>query len=425
MNYYVISPNVTDNRSHYDAWVKLIQEKNCAFMGYDTEHGIGLKFSQIKKDDFILIAQGINKNKRLFLCGLVDKESAYNIIDDMPANVQGIKLRNTINQSVLECLNLDFSGCALGNSRPKALYQLYPETNANDHRIVNTLLKEINAMKLKTDIYDLLEKNKNLILTGAPGAGKTYLAKELAKLITQTEDNSSQITSVQFHPSYDYSDFIEGLKPKISNGQMEFEPKAGVFKSFCEIAEKPENKDKKYAFIIDEINRADLSRVFGEAFSLLEESYRGELIETQYSYITGNKFTIPENIYIIGTMNDVDRSVESMDFALRRRFAWREISAKDSESIIDVADIDQQWKVEAKKRMSSLNDKIAEILESTSYQIGGAYYKKLEKYKASNDLTEAFKQLWNNHIAVLLHEYLRGIPKSKEKFEEMKKAFDA
>jgi 5-methylcytosine-specific restriction protein B len=255
--------------------------------------------------------------------------------------------------------------------------------------------------------------------------GKTYLAKELAKSITQAEENSSQIASVQFHPSYDYSDFIEGLKPKISNGQMEFEPKAGVFKSFCEVAGKSENKDKKYVFIIDEINRADLSRVFGEAFSLLEESYRGHFIETQYSYITGNKFTIPENIYIIGTMNDVDRSVESIDFALRRRFAWREISAKDSESIIDVADIDQQWKVEAKKRMSSLNDKIEEILESTSYQIGGAYYKKLEKYKTSNDISEAFKQLWNNHIAVLLHEYLRGIPKSKTKFEEMKKAFDA
>lgn len=289
----------------------------------------------------------------------------------------------------------------------------------------NKTQEKLKAMKLKAELTQLLNSNKNLILTGAPGAGKTYLAKELAKLITQAEENSLQIASVQFHPSYDYSDFIEGLKPKISNGQMEFEPKAGVFKSFCENAGKSENRDKKYVFIIDEINRADLSRVFGEAFSLLEEDYRGKFIETQYSYITGNKFTIPENVYIIGTMNDVDRSVESMDFALRRRFAWREISAKDSESIIDVADIDQQWKVEAKKRMSSLNDKIAEILESTSYQIGGAYYKKLEKYKASNDLTEAFKQLWNNHIAVLLHEYLRGIPKSKDKFEEMKKAFDA
>jgi MoxR-like ATPase len=268
----------------------------------------------------------------------------------------------------------------------------------------NRIKEEIETMKLKIELTQLLNSNKNLILTGAPGAGKTYLAKELAKSITQAEENSSQIASVQFHPSYDYSDFIEGLKPKISNGQMEFEPKAGVFKSFCEVAGKSENKDKKYVFIIDEINRADLSRVFGEAFSLLEESYRGHFIETQYSYITGNKFTIPENVYIIGTMNDVDRSVESMDFALRRRFAWREISAKDSESIIDVADIDQQWKVEAKKRMASLNDKIEEILESTSYQIGGAYYKKLEKYKTSNDISEAFKQLWNNHIAVLLHE---------------------
>lgn len=268
---------------------------------------------------------------------------------------------------------------------------------------------------MKEEIIELLKSNKNLILTGAPGTGKTYLAKEIAREMGEYE-------FVQFHPSYDYTDFVEGLRPQDENGNIVFERKDGVFKEFCK--EALNNQSSYFVFIIDEINRGEISKIFGELFFSVDSGYRGEKgkVKTQYDNLIedGDEFKdgfyIPENVYIIGTMNDIDRSVESMDFAMRRRFAWKEIKAKDTqESILGGLG---NLKDEAIKRMDNLNKEISSIPElSDDYNIGAAYFKKIKDYNGD------FNKLWENHLKGLLFEYTRGMPNQKEIMEKFENAY--
>ncbi|MDD6735764.1 MAG: AAA family ATPase, partial [Clostridiales bacterium] len=158
-----------------------------------------------------------------------------------------------------------------------------------------------------------LNRKKNIVLQGPPGVGKTYSAKRLAYSMMGAADNE-RIKLVQFHQSYSYEDFIMGYRPTQKGG---FELYKGVFYSFCKKAEQ--DKDRKYFFIIDEINRGNLSKIFGELFMLLEADKRGMELSLLYS---GENFAIPENIYIIGTMNTADRSLALPDYALRRRFSF-------------------------------------------------------------------------------------------------------
>ena len=146
------------------------------------------------------------------------------------------------------------------------------------------------------------------------------------------EQYQSHVKFVQFHPSYDYTDFVEGLRPVNKDGQLGFERKDGSFKVLCKAALAA--PDENFVMIIDEINRGQVSKIFGELFFALDPDYRGPegLVETQYQNMVpdGDQFKagfyVPENVYVIGTMNDIDHSLEPLDFAFRRRFAWREIT---------------------------------------------------------------------------------------------------
>ena len=389
----------------------------------------------------------------------------------------------------------------------------------------------------------ILLQSKNIIFRGAPGTGKSYLAKEVAadiisdglyeKYSDLSDEQKEQVEFVQFHPSYDYSDFVEGLRPVMNpDGSMGFELQEGIFARFVskarrnyedslktvdmiekeasaqDILEKffadiefgvdkfetitgneftitsvddnhisvnipnnPTVKDlnininelrnmlesgldfdtrtdvtnffgkkygtqahsydyaiyneikkrgytakkknvsleklKKYIFIIDEINRGEISKILGELFFSIDPGYRGKegAVSTQYANMHANpneKFYIPENVYIIGTMNDIDRSVDSFDFAMRRRFRFIEVTADESSAMLDGALQDEEIKNEACKRMAALNKEIKDVPDlNENYQIGAAYFLKLKDM--------SFDELWTDCLQPVLQDYIRGM----------------
>lgn len=436
---------------------------------------------------------------------------------------------------------------------------------SEDEAIEATIQEElVKPVKEYGNEYSrMLIESKNMIFRGAPGTGKSYLAKQIAtdiisegyfdKYESLDDEQKKQVEFVQFHPSYDYSDFVEGLRPRINDdGSMGFELKDGIFKSFVsrarrnyensqkpkEIVEKetsvqesmknffdnielgvdefktltgnsfyvssiddnfihitiPGNdvvnklvlsvgeikqmlesgltfnrvKDitnffnkqfasqaysyefvilkaiqsnkirtrqlsveteplKKYIFIIDEINRGEISKIFGELFYSIDPGYRGKSgeIATQYSNLQlGNeKFYIPENLYIIGTMNDIDRSVDSFDFAMRRRFRFIEIKADATSGMLDGLKsnrlddaANELLPEEAINRMTALNEAILEVEDlNENYQIGASYFLKLK------NLT--FDELWTDCLRPLLQEYVQGLYDEEGKMKKFATAY--
>lgn len=320
---------------------------------------------------------------------------------------------------------------------------------------------------------------KQVVKYGSPGTGKTFTAKQNTKLLFEIWKDEfaggksykfdSHIETVQFHPSYTYEDFLEGLRPKLDdNKQAQLTLQNGIFKDFCKKAAiwesdvaklrftnkdikkwneltindmvpfkanlagehwnyifESENKTKKiadatppYFFIIDEINRAELSRVFGELMYCLE--YRGidGAIKTQYAHLNdvetgmikigdGYQFYIPHNVYLIGTMNTIDRSVESFDFALRRRFRWEEVMPDTTLLYYHLLKHNPKW-IQLAQNLKSLNSEIEkEPLLGRDFQIGHAYLWDLS-YSKELTMTEIRNAVWEDSIAPLLQEYLRG-----------------
>lgn len=284
----------------------------------------------------------------------------------------------------------------------------------------------------------MLIESKNLIFRGAPGTGKSYLAREIAADIISdgyfddytllTDEQKKQVEFVQFHPSYDYSDFVEGLRPKLNaDGTMGFALQDGIFKKFVararvnyENAQGSTETLKKYIFIIDEINRGEISKIFGELFFSIDPGYRGRAgeISTQYSNLHSDpdeKFYIPENLYIIGTMNDIDRSVDSFDFAMRRRFRFVELKADERLEMLASLE-NEELKNEAIGRMGDLNKAIAGVEDlNENYQIGAAYFLKLK--------TLSFDQLWTDYLQPLLQEYVRGMYDEERLMDRFAKAY--
>ena len=163
-------------------------------------------------------------------------------------------------------------------------------------------------------LVSLIKNKKNVVLPGPPGVGTTFMSKRLAYSLMGQND-TSRIEFVQFHQNYSYEDFVLGYKPN----ETGFYLKKGVFYLFCKKAEK--DKDRDYFFIIDEINRGNMSKIFGELLMLIERDYRGEEISLAYGE-KDEKFSVPKNLYIIGLMNTADRSLAIIDYALRRRFSF-------------------------------------------------------------------------------------------------------
>lgn len=437
------------NKNPIDLYEKLTGEPNkpddclCLFKGFEEQKTNGKRFSKPRAEIYRLLAAYnleifcpiVNEdNLNEFICLLQEQGYIESIKDNTGYEVSPQKLHWCIKSALLRSYFSKVLGEDYKDVTPWGIYKQLKDT----------------------EVEDLLKNNMNLILTGAPGTGKTYMAKKIAKEIT---GDDSHIGFAQFHPSYDYTDFVEGLRPDQSKS---FERVDGVFKSFCKCAylglpvnaslndinkeeekyvkqRKSEGCQNPYVFIIDEINRGEISKILGELFFSIDPEYRDDVnrqkIQTQYQNqikdqndLFKDGFFVPKNVYVIGTMNDIDRSVESMDFAFRRRFAFYEVKATGD--MLDSLKIGIETIGKLKATMNALNEAVVKSGLTEAYQIGAAYFKKIVKFYNSEDykvreFNQAMEKLWNYHLKGTLYEYYRGEPDADKKMAELKKAYDS
>ena len=256
--------------------------------------------------------------------------------------------------------------------------------------------------------------SKNMIFYGAPGTGKTKFVKDCLDIL---DTNRTRTEWIQFHSGFEYEDFIDGIKPiGIQNGNLNLALTNGVFKEFC--LKAAQNEKENFFFIVDEINRADIAAVFGETLSLLEENYRGKNIKTKNFSLSNQEFFIPANIYFIGMMNDVDKSIDCFDLALRRRFTWVLMEC-DYETLNNIEANNKGYKEKCK----NLNKHIVSSENNglnlgRAYEIGHSYFLKKE--------TMSEQQIWDRHIEPILREYIRtqfGDGEVEKKLKMAKKIF--
>lgn len=255
---------------------------------------------------------------------------------------------------------------------------------------------EINFKDIDKNIFQQIEVNlkrkRNVILYGPPGTGKTYLAMQYLKWKEQNIDGNILTEFITFHPSFSYEDFIEGYKPHSIEGNPNFKLQDGVFKSLCSKALN--NKKNNYFLIIDEINRGDVAKIFGEMITLIENDKRGLSLTLSQSK---EDFSVPDNIYIIATMNTSDKSIKMMDATLRRRFGFiecmpqYELISKPSENL----------DISPKDILNKINKDLREI-EDREKQIGHAYFMKNEK---QIETIEELREVYIYEIIPLVSEY--------------------
>ena len=265
----------------------------------------------------------------------------------------------------------------------------------------NKFLQEVYITEKEYDkLKNLILDKKNIILQGSAGVGKSYAAKRLAYSIIGEKDNE-RVKMIQFHQSYSYEDFIMGYRPN-ENG---FELKEGVFYKFCKEAEMDENKENKYFLIIDEINRGNISKIFGELFMLIENDKRGEEYALELVYKDDEKFFVPENLYIIGLMNTADRSLAMLDYALRRRFIFIDIepafNKPQFKNDLENKNIDKDLINKIIEKFTKLNETIkSDKTLGKGYTIGHSYFCNIKNLNK-----EDYKDIINYEIAPTLREY--------------------
>jgi len=267
---------------------------------------------------------------------------------------------------------------------------------------LQVLAKDLHLpVEFLEEIEALLEdkKRQQLIFQGPPGTGKTYVAQKLARHIAGSEE---RVTLVQFHPSYAYEDFVQGYRPTLKDGQPGFELRYGPLLKAAERARS--ERDAKHFLIIDEINRGSIGKVFGELYFLLE--YRDSEMSLQYS---DRPFSLPENLYIIGTMNTADRSIALVDLALRRRFYFVEFHPDDER----VKGVLRRWLHEKAPKMewvADVVDKANEKLDDRHAAIGPSYFMK----DGLDD--DAVERIWKHSVLPYIEEHRFGKDDSRGEF---------